>query len=248
MSGRLRRALVVVGSFGTETLYERDIRIQVGGLDASARQALNGERDPYAGGAGAFKRADVTLALKPHANREGFLRQAEFFAEGGDVHARMFAYAEHLGKVDVRHMQTDVTGLCLHTPNMTAKPRKSRPPEVYEDYRSRSGWYLAAWRDYAGLTLEDLAAELGRSKGYISDLETGAVRTGRPATRFNRDLIEQVAGVVGTTGGRLIDVNPFNLNEQMERLSSVIARLDEAGQQAVLSMAESWAGRTGTDG
>lgn len=145
-------------------------------------------------------------------------------------------------------MQTDGRPFGLHTPNMSQKARRSRPAEVYEDYRAKSGWYLAAWRDHAGLTLEDLAAELGRSKGYISDLETGAVRAGRPATRFNRDLIEQVAAVVGTTGGRLIDVNPFSLNERMERLSSVIAKLDEAGQQAVLSMAESWAGRTGTDG
>lgn len=248
MSGSLRGALVVVGGLGTEALNERDIGVQVGCFDPAAGKAFDLERDPDAGHAGPLESADMTLALEPHTRCESFLRQAEFFPESGDVHGRMFAYAEHFGKAYVRHMQTDGAGGCLHTPNMTAKPRKSRPPEVYEDYRARSGWYLAAWRDYAGLTLEDLAAELGRSKGYISDLETGAVRTGRPATRFNRDLIEQVAGVVGTTGGRLIDVNPFNLNEQMERLSSVIARLDEAGQQAVLSMAESWAGRTGTDG
>lgn len=238
----------VVGSLGPEALDEGDVRIQVASFDPTAGEAFDLERYADAGYASPFEGADVTLALEPNANREGFLRQAEFFAKGGDVHARMFAYAEHFGKADVRHMQTDGSVPCLHTPNMNTKPRKSRPAEVYEDYRSRSGWYLAAWRDYAGLTLEDLAAELGRSKGYISDLETGAVRTGRPATRFNRDLIEQVASVVGTTGGRLIDVNPFNLNEQMERLSSVIARLDEAGQQAVLNMAESWAGRTGTDG
>lgn len=128
---------------------------------------------------------------------------------------------------------------------MTAKPRKTRP---YEDYRARSGWYLAAWRDIKGLTLEDLAAELGRSRGYISDLETGAVRPPRAATRFNRDLIEQVAKVVGTTGGRLIDVNPFELDEQMDRLDAAIARLDHAGRAAILNMAESWAARTGSDG
>ncbi len=248
MSGGLRGALVVVGGFRPEALDECDVGVQVGRFNPATREAFDLERDAHAGHARPFEGADVTLALEPHARREGLLREAEFFAKGVDVHARMFAYAEHFSKTDVRHMQTDGLSLCLHTPNMSTKPRKSRPAEVYEDYRSRSGWYLAAWRDYAGLTLEDLAAELGRSKGYISDLETGAVRTGRPATRFNRDLIEQVAGVVGTTGGRLIDVNPFNLNDQMERLSSVIARLDEAGQQAVLSMAESWAARTGTDG
>lgn len=123
---------------------------------------------------------------------------------------------------------------------MLKKPRKPRAPEVYEAYRVKSGWWLAAWRDKAGLTIDDLAAELGKSKGYISDLETGAVREGRPPTRFNRDLVEQVAKAVGTTGGRLIDVNPFTLDEQMDRLNAAIAQLDDAGQKAVLGMAEQW--------
>lgn len=127
------------------------------------------------------------------------------------------------------------------------KPRRARH-DLYEDYRQRSGWYLAAWRDSAGLTLEDLADELGRSKGYISDLETGASRADRPPTRFNRDLIEQVAKVLGTTGGRLIDVNPYTLSDRAERLSAAVARLDDAGQEALLDMAERWLARTGTEG
>ncbi|WP_366250155.1 helix-turn-helix domain-containing protein [Brevundimonas sp.] len=126
---------------------------------------------------------------------------------------------------------------------MAQKPRKSRPAEVYEEYRARSGWYLAAWRDYAGLTLEDLADELGRSKGYISDLETGATRTGRPPTRFNRDLVEQVALVVHTTGGRLIDVNPFTAWEGAEQFEATIRRLGPEDRQAVIDMAERLASR-----
>lgn len=115
--------------------------------------------------------------------------------------------------------------------------------DVYESYRARSGWYLAAWRDFSGLTLDDLSAELGHSKGYISDLETGAVREGRPATRFNRDLIENVARVVNTSGGRLIDVNPFTMWENAERLSQTLQLLPDADRAAVLDMAERLASR-----
>jgi transcriptional regulator with XRE-family HTH domain len=134
---------------------------------------------------------------------------------------------------------------------MAEKPRKARH-DLYPTYRQRSGWYLAAWRDFAGLTLEDLADELGKSKGYVSDLETGAARPDRPPTRFNRDLVERVAEVVGTTGGRLIDVNPFEVDDRMRRLNDAVAQLDAAGQDAVLEMAERWLGRstpkTGTEG
>lgn len=161
---------------------------------------------------------------------------------GKGSHAQRFAYAEHASKPFVRHCRTDKGSAGLQTPNMAAKPRKARP-DLYAPYRERSGWYLAAWRDHAGLTLEDLAAELGKSKGYVSDLETGAQRAGRPPTRFNRDLVERVAQVVGTTGGRLIDVNPFELSERMERLNATVAQLDEAGQEAMLEMAERWLGR-----
>jgi transcriptional regulator with XRE-family HTH domain len=121
---------------------------------------------------------------------------------------------------------------------MSEKPRKTRPLELYEEYREKSGWYLAAWRDFAGLTLEDLASELGRSRGYISDLETGAVRAGRPATRFNRDLVDQVAKAVHTTGGRLIDVNPFTAWEHSARLDETIRALSSEDREAVLDMAE----------
>lgn len=175
-------------------------------------------------------------------------RKAERPSNGGKgFHSPKFAHAEQIDKPNVRHDRTDTRSVCLHIPNMADKPRKARH-DLYSDYRERSGWYLAAWRDFAGLTLEDLAAELGKSKGYVSDLETGAPRPGRPPTRFNRDLVENAAKVVGTTGGRLIDVNPFEMSSQMERFSETIAKLDDEGRAAVIEMAERWLGRTGTSG
>lgn len=119
---------------------------------------------------------------------------------------------------------------------MAQRPRKARH-DLYQAYREASGWWAAAWRDYRGLTLEELADELGRTKGYVSDIETGAARHGRAATRFNRDTIDQMAKALGTTGGRLIDVNPFEMGEREDEIESIFRDLDPASREAVIQMA-----------
>ena len=120
---------------------------------------------------------------------------------------------------------------------MAIRPRKARHDQ-YQAYRDASGWWLAAWRDYRGLTLDELAEELGRTKGYVSDIETGPVRGGRPATRFNRDTVDQMAKALGTTGGRLIDVNPFDLDEPAEGVAHILRDLDQPSRDAVIQMVE----------
>ena len=126
-------------------------------------------------------------------------------------------------------------------------PRKNRA-ELYDAYRAASGWYLAAWRDYRGLTLDALAEEVGSSKGYVSDLETGATRPDRPIRRFNRDIVDSMAKALGTTGGRLIDLNPYTLVEGADQFETVIRDLDPAQRAAVIQLAQSLGGKTGTDG
>ncbi len=119
---------------------------------------------------------------------------------------------------------------------MAQRPRKARH-DLYETYREASGWWAAAWRDYRGLTLEELADELGKTKGYVSDIETGAARHGRPATRFNRDTIDLMAKALNTTGGRLIDVNPFDMDERGEEIDTIFRDLDPVGREALYQMA-----------
>lgn len=126
---------------------------------------------------------------------------------------------------------------------MAIRPRKARH-DLYQTYRDASGWWAAAWRDYRGLTLDELAEELGRTKGYVSDIETGASRHGRPATRFNRDTIDQMAKALNTTGGRLIDVNPFALEEHGEGIESIFRDLDRPSRDAVIQLVESLRRRT----
>jgi transcriptional regulator with XRE-family HTH domain len=125
---------------------------------------------------------------------------------------------------------------------MAERLRKPRH-DLYAEYRERSGWYLAAWRDHARLTLEELAAELESSKGYVSDLETGASRPGRSPPRFNRDLVEKLSKIFGTTGGRLIDVNPFLMWEGAGSLEETIQRLGDEDRRRVLDMAQALASK-----
>ena len=108
---------------------------------------------------------------------------------------------------------------------MAKRPRKPRL-EQYEAFREASGWYLAAWRDYRNLTLEDLAAEAGTSKGVVSDMETGNQKSnGTKAQRFNRDWIERFARALDCTGGYLIDVNPFVQDPQLAETSAKLRKL-----------------------
>lgn len=233
--------------------HPSNVRAQAGSQPRPAADALQRQGDRDAGLNGpAFDLGQVPPAAETGAVRQLLQREPKLLSDGGEIgHAQRFDHAEHFGKPFVRHCRTDLIADCSDIPNMAEKPRKARH-DLYPEYRRRSGWYLAAWRDFAGLTLEDLAEELSKSKGYVSDLETGAARPDRPPTRFNRDLVERVAEVVGTTGGRLIDVNPFEVTDRMKRLNEAVAQLDDAGQDAVLEMAERWLGRpptrTGTDG
>lgn len=226
---------VVIGSSD-----ERDISVEGGGIHSSAGQALKRERDRNAGCAPAsFEVADLTPALEPNGGPERFQRQAQFLAKRGDVHAPVFAYHEQRRKADVRNAPADMRREFSHNANMA---KKATGPTDYEALRQSSGWYAAAWRDFRGITQQELADEVGSSRGQISDLETGA------KTRFNRDWVERFGRALNVTGGRLIDVNPFTLSERLERIAALAHTLDDDGQDAVLDTAERWSKRTGTVG
>ena len=190
-----------------------------------------------------FKLADMTLALQSKKGGESLQRQAKLFTEIGDCHGDTFAHGKRTIKREVRSWLNDTSDKVSHNANM---PRSNKiRTDLYEGYRQASGWYLAAWRDYRNLTLEELADEIGSSKGYISDLETGAARPDRPIRRFNRDLMESIAKELNTTGGRLVDVNPFTMAEGHAQLSDDIAKLDCDDRAVVQSMVEHLRARRG---
>ena len=138
----------------------------------------------------------------------------------------------------VRYTRDDLAAKFSQTANMKRRPRKPRLDD-YERYRASSGWWLAAWRDHVGLTLEDLAAEVGTSKGVVSDLETGAVKSnGTRAQRFNRDTIEAMAKALDVPQGWLFDINPWSSDPRWINVGRQFAGLDDPAKQAVLSLVE----------
>jgi transcriptional regulator with XRE-family HTH domain len=115
---------------------------------------------------------------------------------------------------------------------MAKKPRKPRL-EQYEAFKEASGWYLAAWRDKRGLTLEELAEDVGTSKGVVSDMETGAKRsTGALAQRFNATWLKKFSDALEVTEGFLIQVNPFTADETHD-LGGKLERLGDADRKVV---------------
>ena len=121
---------------------------------------------------------------------------------------------------------------------MSGRVRNARTVEQLEEYRSASGWYLAAWRDFRGLTLESLASELGSTKGYVSDLETGVRRNGRPATRYNRDLVDSISALLGITGGHLLDLNPYRERDDKMKLTDMMASMAPANIKALIQISK----------
>lgn len=189
----------------------------------------------------------MTFALESYAGSEGFLRQPEFFAKRDDVHALKFAQSEHLDKAFVRTVRDDRKSVRSHNPNMARKP-KVRPVEEYDRLREASGWYLAAYRDRAGLSLEALADEMETSRGQISDLENGAVNKRGIKTRYNRDWLEAACKALDIAAGDLLDTNPFREDPKFAALRRAYPSLSEKDLDAVKAVADTMAGRTGTDG
>lgn len=129
----------------------------------------------------------------------------------------------------VRNTPADKPSGISHNANMA---RKADGPTDYDALKEASGWYAAAWRDFRGLKQQELADEIGTSRGQISDLETGA------KTRFNRDWVEKFSKALDVRPGRLIDVNPFTAWEHAGRLDETVRRLEPEDRDQVLALAE----------
>lgn len=122
--------------------------------------------------------------------------------------------------------------------------KKAKSPEHYDDLKRKSGWYLAAWRDYRGLNQLDLAEAIGTSKSVVSDLENGAINKRNIQTRYNRDWLEKSCEALGVTAGDLIDTNPFTSKPRFE-IAKDIVRLDERDQATVATLVKDLLDRAG---
>ena len=138
----------------------------------------------------------------------------------------------------VRHGRNDCASNGAYLSPVSRRPRKPRLAD-HERYRAASGWWLAAWRDYRGLTLDDLALEIDASKGVISDLETGAARsTGGRAQRFNADTLAAVAKALNISQGWLLDVNPYEADPHWITIGEGFSHLNDNAKAAVAGLVQ----------
>lgn len=101
-----------------------------------------------------------------------------------------------------------------------ARAPKTADVEKFEGLKKRSGWYLAAWRHYRNLTLQDVADETGLSRSYISELESGK-------ERYNRDTHAAMSKALGVSLGFLIDINPYRVTEGYQLVADTSRALAE---------------------
>jgi len=127
---------------------------------------------------------------------------------------------------------------------MARKP-KVRPVEDYDRLREASGWYLAAYRDRAGLSLEALADEMGTSRGQISDLENGAVNKRGIRTRYNRDWLELACKALNVVAGDLLDTNPFREDPKFAALRRAYPSLTDKDLGVLKAAADQLTGTGG---
>lgn len=177
----------------------------------------------------------MTFGAQADAGSESLLRQTHFFSKRCDVHEREFAQSEHLRKRLVRTTTDDTERSGSHNANMA---KKLKTPEHYDELKAKSGWYLAAWRDLAGLNQATLAEAMGTSKGQLSDLETGAINSRGVQTRYNRDWLEKACSALNVAAGDLLDTNPARDEPRFAALKRAFPGLSEKDAEAVSRLAD----------
>ena len=126
-----------------------------------------------------------------------------------------------------------------------ARSFKARPIDTLESLARQSGWYLAAWRDFSELTLDQLVEKTGISKSMLSELETGNPRKNGEPPRYNKDTIAKMADALGIAKGRLFDVNPFVVNPSIRLIEDGIHRLDDRDRDEVARLVDTLLRRHG---
>lgn len=205
-----------------------NVGVQFSRANPAAGDLLDLNGDPDARRLARFEFADMTLAPQSQARREGFLREAKVFSEGSNVHAQRFAHDELMRKGPIRALRDDRKAGWSHTANMA---KKSKSPDHYRTLREKSGWYAAAWRDFRGLSQQEIADEVETSKGMVSDLETGANR------RYNKDWLEKWCAALNVAAGDLIDTNPFVEEPRFAAMRRAFPGLGAKDVEALADMA-----------
>lgn len=183
---------------------------------------------------------NLTTALQTDFGAKGLQREPEFFSKRSDVHAPWFAQSEHSSKSDVRTIRDD---RLLRRSQNASMPRAPQSAEKYDELRSRSGWYLGAWRTFRRLTLQDLATAMNTSRGQVSDLENGATNKRGVQTRYNRDWLELACAALDVSAGDLIDTNPLREEPRYAAVRRAFPDLNQDDLDQLVGFADVMRGR-----
>lgn len=102
--------------------------------------------------------------------------------------------------------------------------------------KKRPRWFVAEWLVALDVTQETLAARMGTSKGYLSQIMTGE-------RRYNESTLTAIADALGRAEWELLGVNPLSKSPVKEQLAQVWEDLTEEQQNTYLELGEAMARR-----
>jgi transcriptional regulator with XRE-family HTH domain len=94
----------------------------------------------------------------------------------------------------------------------------------------RKQHYVSAWREYRGLTQDQLAGRVDMSRENLSKIESGKVP-------YRQDFLEKCAVALNTSTGDLIAVNPF-IESAVDKLRRMLSAAPLDDQIEILKYAE----------
>jgi len=92
------------------------------------------------------------------------------------------------------------------------------------------GHYVKQWRERRGKTQEQLAADMGRSQGWIAQLESGIIA-------YSQKRLEELGKILNCTPADLISLDPTGLDDDQIELVRQIVRLSRAHSPDVVEKA-----------
>lgn len=101
--------------------------------------------------------------------------------------------------------------------------------------RQRRRIFVKEWRNYRGLTQEQLAERVGMSKGNISQLEQGV-------QGYSQEGLEAIAEALQCDPGQLLNVDP----SRDDAIWSIWERAKEGERRMIVEVAKTIV-KTGTD-
>jgi transcriptional regulator with XRE-family HTH domain len=101
-------------------------------------------------------------------------------------------------------------------------------PSIKKPERQRTRTYIRAWREYRGLSQEQMAGRVDMSRENYSRIENGKVP-------YNQDVLEMAAVGLSCSTSDLLERDP-RIEDGVAELRSLLARATEPDRKRIIAV------------